>query len=83
MIRSKTLLIFYRSLKAIRFLKKRKEWETLRSMKNNENQTAEEIVSKDEERAPLSKDVEDLLFENPVCLAIIQTDDSAPRIMTT
>jgi len=70
-----------KSLKAIRYFKKRKEWETLREMKNNENKTVEDLLPKDE--ALNSKELEDLLLEKPVCLAIIQSDYSAPKIMTT
>jgi len=77
----KYYLFFYRSLKAIRYFKKRKEWETLREMKNNENKTVEDLLPKDE--ALNSKELEDLLLEKPVCLAIIQSDYSAPKIMTT
>ena len=50
-------------------------------MKNNENMTVEDLLPKDE--AVNSKELEELLLEKPVCLAIIQSDDSAPKIMTT
>ena len=50
-------------------------------MKNNENKTVEDLLPKDE--ALNSKELEDLLLEKHVCLAIIQSDYSAPKIMTT